>query len=123
MRSLASKNSGWLREAPSAGLVPLLLAQVLIALFCVPETLKAGTEIRRELVGEQLPPLLNGEKKVTIVLAEGGPSGAIGLRFYLRASIWVTSQRRRTGNDTLGAPKPLSPETQSKKSVWRNAGC
>ena len=42
MRSLTRKNGGWLRKATSAGRIPLLLAQVLIALFCVPETLKAG---------------------------------------------------------------------------------
>ena len=72
MRSLTRSNRGWFRKTTAAGMIPLLLAQVLIVLVCVPETLKAGTEIRREMTWEQLPAFLEGEKKVTVVLAEGG---------------------------------------------------
>ena len=72
MESLTSKSSRWLRKVTSAGFVPLLLAQVLIALFCVPETLQAGTEIRREMTMEELREFLSGEEQLTVLLSEGG---------------------------------------------------
>ena len=72
MRHLTITNGGWLRNTTATGLIPLLLVQVLVALFCVPETLTAGTEIRREMTWEELPAFLEGEKKVTVILAEGG---------------------------------------------------
>ena len=72
MRRLIRKNGGWLRKVMSTGLIPLLLAQVLIALFCVPETLRAGTEIRREMTWEEVRDFLSGEEQFTILLSEGG---------------------------------------------------
>ena len=72
MRSLTGKNGKWLRRITSAGLVPLLLTQVVIALFCVPETLNAAREIRREMTMEELRRFLSGEEKFTILLSEGG---------------------------------------------------
>ena len=72
MRRLIRKNGGWLRKVMSTGLIPLLLAQVLIALFCVPETLRAGTEIRREMTMEELRGFLSGEEQFTILLSKGG---------------------------------------------------
>jgi len=72
MKNLKSTTGRWLRKITAGGLAPLLLTQVFIALFSVPETLNAGTEIRREMTWEQLPAFLDGEKKVTVVLAEGG---------------------------------------------------
>ena len=57
--------------------IPCLLAQVLIVSFCIPQTLEAGKEIRREMTWEQLPAFLESEKKVTVVLTD---SGAKGLR-------------------------------------------
>ncbi len=72
MESLTSKSSRWLRKVTSAGFVPLLLAQVLIALFCVPETLQSGTEIRREMTMEELREFLSGEEQLTVLLSEGG---------------------------------------------------
>ena len=72
MESLTSKSSRWLRKTTVAGMIPLLLAQVLIALAWVPQTLEAGPETRREMTWEQLPAFLESEKKVTVVLTEGG---------------------------------------------------
>ena len=72
MDSYGGKSSRWLRKSTAAGMFPLLLAQVSIALVCVPETLNADTEIRREMTWEALPAFLEGENKVTVVLSEGG---------------------------------------------------
>lgn len=65
-------NGNYLRKTTVGGLWPLLLAQILIALFCVPETLQGGTEIRREVPWEELHELLSGEEKVTVLLSPGG---------------------------------------------------
>ena len=72
MRSFKGAYGRWQRKTTAVGVIPLLVAQVSIGLFCVPQTLKAGTEIRHEMTWEQLPAFLEGEKKVTVVLAEGG---------------------------------------------------
>ena len=48
MESLASKSDGWLRKTTAVGMIPLLLTQVSIALFCVPQTLMAGKETTTE---------------------------------------------------------------------------
>lgn len=72
MDSITAKSSRWLRKTTAAGMTPLLLAQFSIALVCVPETLNADTEIRREMTWEELPAFLEGENKVTVVLSEGG---------------------------------------------------
>ncbi len=72
MRSRTSKNRGWLRKTTAAGMIPLLLAQVLIALVWVPQTLEAKSEIRRELPWKGLPYLFYGDYTVTIMLTKGG---------------------------------------------------
>ena len=72
MKILTNTNGGWLRKTTAVGMVPLLLFQVLIALLFVPDTLKASTEIRREMAWEELRDVLEGEKNVTVVLSEGG---------------------------------------------------
>ena len=72
MESLTRKSNRWLRKTTAAGMIPLLLAQVLLALFCVPETLNAGTEMRREMTMEELREFLSGEEQFTILLSEGG---------------------------------------------------
>ena len=90
-------NSNYLRKTMAAGLAPLLLAQILIALFCAPETLQAGTEIRREVAWEELHELLSGEKKVTVLISEGGAvrsdrvtvlSDSIHLGYITKATDW-----------------------------------
>ena len=72
MESLTNKSSRWLRKTTAAGMIPLLLAQVSIALFCVPQSLTAGTEIRREMTMEELREFLSGEEQFTVLLSEGG---------------------------------------------------
>ena len=72
MRSLTSTNRGWLRKSSAAGMIPLLLAQVLIALFWGPQTLEARSENLRKMTWTQLSSFLDGEKRVTVVLEEGG---------------------------------------------------
>ncbi len=72
MESLTNKSSRWLRKTTAAGMIPLLLAQVSIALFCVPQSLTAGTEIRREMTMEELREFLSGEEQFTVLLSKGG---------------------------------------------------
>ena len=72
MEILTSKSSRWLSKTTAAGMIPLLLAQVLISLVCVPETLNAGTEIRHEMTIEELREFLSGEELFTVLLSEGG---------------------------------------------------
>ena len=129
MKSLTSTNGGWLRKVTPAGLIPLLLAQVLIALFSVPETLNAGTEIRREMTWEQLPAFLDEEKKVTVVLAEGGavrgdvvgvPDNGIHMG---RVSMTTNGWRYPTGSDAL-IPRSSVKEIRVEKmrSSLRHSG-
>ena len=72
LENLTQKISKWLWKTTVAGMIPLLLMQVLIALFCVPETLNADTEIRREMTMEELRDFLSGEDQLTVLLSEGG---------------------------------------------------
>ena len=72
MESLTNKSSRWLRKTTATGMIPLLLAQVSIALVCVPATLNAGTEIRREMTMEELREFLSGEEQFTVLLSKGG---------------------------------------------------
>ncbi len=41
MKCLTNTNGGWLRKTTVTGMIPLLLVQVMIALFWVPQTLEA----------------------------------------------------------------------------------
>ena len=77
MESLTNKSNRRLRKTTAAGMIPLLLAQVSIALFCVPQTLTAGTEEHRKVIWEALPVLLNGEEKVTIRVSGGAVRGDV----------------------------------------------
>ena len=72
MRSLTRSNRGWLRKTTATGMIPCLLAQVLIVSFCIPRTLEAGREIRREMTMEELRGFLSGEEQFTILLSKGG---------------------------------------------------
>jgi len=72
MRRIANKIAQRFRKITAAALIPCLMAYVLIAGLCVPQTLRAGTEKFREMTWEDLPGFLDGEKQVTILLAEGG---------------------------------------------------
>ena len=72
MRILTNTNEGRFRKTTATGVIPCLLAQVLIVSFCVSQTLEAGKEIRYQLAWDALPQVLNGAKKVTIMLSEGG---------------------------------------------------
>lgn len=71
MKYCTCGNSSWLRKTTATGLGPLLLLQVSIAVLCVPKTLSAGTENRREMAWKELT-LLKDEPNVTISLYEGG---------------------------------------------------
>lgn len=77
MEGLTNKSSGWLRKNRAAGMIPLLLAQVSIALFCVPQTLTAGTDEHHKVIWEALPVLLNGEERVTIRVSGGAVRGDV----------------------------------------------
>ena len=72
MRIIASRKNRGLRKTTAAALVPCLMAQVLIAMFCVPQTLQAGAEIRSKMTWEDLHSFLPGEKNVTVLLTEDG---------------------------------------------------
>ncbi len=106
MRSLTGENSGWLRKTTSVGMIPLLLTQVLIAFLCVPQTLTAGMEIRREMTLEELREFLSGEEQFTILLSEGGAVRGNGITI-LADSIHLDhitratdGQQHPTGSDT-----------------------
>ncbi len=99
MESLTNKSSRWPRKTTAAGMIPLLLAQVSIALFCVPQSLTAGTEIRREITWEELSAFLESETKVTVVLTEGGAvrsegGTALSDSIHLHHIIMATNSKR-----------------------------
>lgn len=77
MDSLTRKNRSWLRKTTAAEMIPLLLAQVLIALFCVPQNLNAGKSNYQKVSWESLPLFLNGEKQVTIRVSGGAVRGDV----------------------------------------------
>ena len=72
MRRIANKIERRSRKTTAAALIPCLMAYVLIAGLCVPQTLRAGTDHFRKMTWEELPEFLNGKKKITISLIEGG---------------------------------------------------
>ena len=71
MTSLTVRNGRWIGKTRVPGLAPMVLVRVSIVLMCLTQSLKAGSEIRRELAWRDLPPVLHGEK-VTVTLSEGG---------------------------------------------------
>ena len=75
MSNYISQSSRSSTRITAVGLVPLLLASVAADLFCAPRTAKFGSAIYRKMVWEELPAFLDGEKRVTTVLAEGGAVG------------------------------------------------
>lgn len=77
MDSLTRKSNRWLRKTTAAGMIPLLLAHVLIALFCVPQNLNAGKSNCQEVAWESLPLFLNGQEQVTIRVSGGAVRGDI----------------------------------------------
>ena len=107
MKNLTSTNGICRTTVMSAGWIPSLLAQVLIAVFCVPQGLKAGTEIHREMTWEQLPAFLEGEKKATVVLTEGGAVRSEGVTvldgsIHLHRITMATNLKRFSwGSDTV----------------------
>ena len=125
MRSLTSTNGGWLRKTTAAGMVPLLLAQVLIALFWVPQTLEARSDNLRKMTWKQLPSFLAGEKRVTVVLEEGGavrgevigvPDNGIHLG---RVSMTTDGWRFPTDSDAL-VPRSSVQKIRLEKRRGRN---
>ena len=105
MRRLTITNGGWLRKTTTAGMIPLLLAQILVALFCVPETLNAGKSNYLEVAWESLPLILNGEEQVTT----GSPAvlfGAMWSRFRTKASIFNASPWPPTDDATRPDRRP-----------------
>ena len=122
MRIIASRKNRGLRKTTAVALLPCLMAQILIAGFYVPQTLRAGSEHFRKMTWEELPGFLNGEKKVTISLAEGGAVRGIYWRFSPRTSISIAFRWPRIGSTPLLIPTLSYPETPSRKSGWRECG-
>ena len=120
MRSRTSKNRGWLRMTTAMGVMPLLLAPVTTDLFCAPRTEKFGSAIYRKMVWKELPAFLDGEKKVTIVLAEGGAVrgdvvGVPDLGIHLgRVSMTTNGWLYPTGSEAL-IPRPSVKEIRVEK--------
>ena len=126
MKSLTNTSGGWLRKAIMTGTIPLLLVQLVIALFWVPQTLEARSEIFRKMTWEQLPAFLEGEERVTIVLSEGGAVrgeviGVPGNGIHLgRVSMTTDGWRFPTGSDAL-VPRSSVKEIRVEKRRGLNA--
>ena len=114
MEHLTRKSSKWLRKTTAAGMIPLLLPQVSIALFCVPQTLTAGTEKHHKVVWEALPVLLNGEEKVTIRVSGGAVRGDVvsvqknGI--HLQRITMATDRKRYPGGSEALIPRDAVKE-------------
>ena len=109
MRSLTLKNGRWIRITSAAGLAPLMLVRVSIALMCLTQTLKAGSEIRRELAWQDLPAVLHGDK-VTVTLSEGGAvrGGVVVVQedgLYLPKVTMATDGTRYPGGFDASVPR------------------
>ena len=119
MTSLTLGNGGWIRKTMATGLVPLLLAQVLIALMGLTQTLKAGSKVRRELAWQELPAVLHGEK-VTVTLAEGGAvrGGLVVVQennLYLPNVTMATDRTRYRGGFDASIPRESVKEIRVEK--------
>ena len=124
MESLTNKSSRWLRKTTAAGMIPLLLAQVSIALFCVPQSLTAGTEIRREMTMEELREFLSGEEQFTVLLSKGGAVRGNGVTILAdsihlgRIAKATDEKRHRRGTETsiaIGSVKEIRVEKMRGK--------
>lgn len=120
---MGSLTSRWLRKNRAAGVIPLLLAQVSVALVCVPQTLTAGTDEHHKVIWEALPVLLNGEEKVTIRISGGAVRGDVvsvqqkGIHIQ-RITMATDSTRYPGGSKALiprDAVKEIRFETRQKK--------
>ena len=58
MTSLTVRNGRWIGKTRVPGLAPMVLVRVSIVLMCLTQSLKAGSEIRRELAWRDLPAVL-----------------------------------------------------------------
>ena len=109
MRRLTITNGGWLRKTTTAGMIPLLLAQILVALFCVPETLNAGKSNYLEVAWESLPLILNGEEQVTIRFSGGAVRGDVvsvqDKGIHLQRITMATDRRRYPAGSEALIPK------------------
>ncbi len=119
MASLILKNNRWIRKTTIVGLAPLTLVRICIALMCLPQTLKAGSEIRRELAWEDLPAVLHGEK-VTVTLSEGGAvrGGVVVVQenaVYLPKVTVATDGKRYAGGFEASIPRESVKEFQVEK--------
>ena len=119
MASLTLKNSRWIRITTAAGLAPLTLARISIVLLCLPQTVKAGSEIRRELAWEDLPTVLHGEK-VTVTLSEGGAvrGGVVVVQedgVYLPKVTMATDGTRYPGGFDASVPRDSVKEIRVEK--------
>ncbi len=77
METLTRKRNRWLRKTTVAGIIPLVLAQALIALFCVPQTLADVTEKHQRVTWRELPLHLTGVDQVTIRVPGGAVRGDV----------------------------------------------
>ena len=106
MRIFKIKTGRRPRKATAAGLIPLLLAQVLIALFCVPQNLNAGKSNYQKVAWESLPLFLNGEEQVTIRFSGGAVRGDVvsvqdkGIHLQ-RITLATDRQRYPVGSEAL----------------------
>ena len=77
MESLTSKSNRWLRKTTAAGMIPFLLVQAFIAIFCVPQTFADGKEKLQKVTWRELPLYLTGEEQVTIRVPGGAVRGDV----------------------------------------------
>lgn len=119
MTTFTLRNGRWIRKTRVPGLATLVLAQVSIALICLTQTLKAGSEVRRELDWQELPAVLHGEE-VTITLAEGGTvrGGLVVVQennLYLPNVTIATDRRRFRGGFDASIPRESVQEIRVEK--------
>ena len=106
MESLTSKSSRWLRKATAAGMIPLLLTQASIAMYCVSQTLADRTEKHQRVTWRELPLYLTGEEKVTIRVSGGAVRGDVvsvqenGIHLQ-RITMATDTQRYPSGAEAL----------------------
>ncbi len=119
MGNFTLKSNRCLRKTTAAGMIPLLLVQVSVAAFCVPQTLTAGTETHQRVTWKELPVFLDGEEQVTIRFSDGAVRGDVvsvqenGIHLQ-RITMATDRQRYPRGEEALvprGAVKEIRFET------------